>query len=212
MQVLYTARSCRYDLLRATGRLATMITRWTEECDKRLHRLMCYIHSSLDIKMVSHVGESFGLPQLPTPKGSEHPPPSPQGTGRTSSSPLSPPPKGAGHPSPSPHGARRTGLPAVSPLPQGAGHPLSPPKGAKLNVLSDVGGRTPPLAQGIETTPKGSIFPCNGQDGPGVRTYLFADSDFAGCKKSMRSTSGTYTAYKGPRTHCSLSAQSKKHA
>ena len=27
----------------------------------------------------------------------------------------------------------------------------------------------------------------------------------------MRSTSGTYTAYVGPRTHCSLSAQSKKH-
>jgi hypothetical protein len=90
MQVLYTARSCRYDLLRATGRLATMITRWTEECDKRLHRLMCYIHSSLDVKMVSHVGESFSLPMLPTPKGSECPPPSPQGTGQESSFPLSP--------------------------------------------------------------------------------------------------------------------------
>jgi hypothetical protein len=37
MQILYTARYCRHDLLRATGRLATMVTKWNTECDRRLH-------------------------------------------------------------------------------------------------------------------------------------------------------------------------------
>ena len=31
MQVLYTARMCRYDLLRATGRLATLVTKCTQK-------------------------------------------------------------------------------------------------------------------------------------------------------------------------------------
>ena len=33
MSVLYAARMARYDLLRAVGGLASMITKWTVECD-----------------------------------------------------------------------------------------------------------------------------------------------------------------------------------
>ena len=150
-----------------------MITKWSTECDRRLHRLICYIHSSLDVKMVSYVGESFG---------------SPIAYGTVHKTPI-----------------------VASPPPQGAGRSLMPPQGAKRNALERHEESCLPANQGPESTPQGSVFPSNGQDGPGVRTYLYADSDFAGCKKSMRSTSGTYTAYKGPRTHCGLSAQSKKH-
>ena len=56
MKVLYAARMCRYDLLRATCYLATQITKWNRCCDKALHRLMCYINSSLELKMMSWVG------------------------------------------------------------------------------------------------------------------------------------------------------------
>ena len=56
MKVLYAARMCRFDLLRAVCGLATKITRWTASCDKRLHRLMSYIHSSLDVRLTGWVG------------------------------------------------------------------------------------------------------------------------------------------------------------
>ena len=59
MQILYTARYCRHDLLRATGRLATMITKWNSECDRRLHRLVCYVNSTFDMKQVAYVGDNF---------------------------------------------------------------------------------------------------------------------------------------------------------
>ena len=51
MKVLYGARMARPDLLRATCYLARLITKWTTACDKMLHRLMCYISSSLDVKI-----------------------------------------------------------------------------------------------------------------------------------------------------------------
>ena len=57
MKVLYAARMCRYDLLRPTCALATYVTRWTPQCDRRLHRLMCYINSTIPLRMVSYVGD-----------------------------------------------------------------------------------------------------------------------------------------------------------
>jgi hypothetical protein len=57
MKVLYGARMCRYDLLRVTCRLATRITKWSKACDRALHRLMAYINSTLDIRMVGWVGD-----------------------------------------------------------------------------------------------------------------------------------------------------------
>jgi hypothetical protein len=51
MKVLFWARMCRYDLLRAVCGLARKVTQWTFGCDKRLHRLMCYIHHSYEVRM-----------------------------------------------------------------------------------------------------------------------------------------------------------------
>jgi hypothetical protein len=55
MKLLYAARMARFDLLRATCALATMITKWSPECDRRLHRLVCYVDSSLKHRQVSVV-------------------------------------------------------------------------------------------------------------------------------------------------------------
>ena len=44
MNILYAARMGRYDLLKPVGTLAGMVSKWNSDCDKRLHRLMCYIH------------------------------------------------------------------------------------------------------------------------------------------------------------------------
>ena len=48
MRILYAARLARYDLLRITCKLAARISKWTAYDDKRLLRLIRYIHSSLD--------------------------------------------------------------------------------------------------------------------------------------------------------------------
>jgi hypothetical protein len=57
MKVLYGARMARYDLLRPCCFLATKITKWTRSCDKALHRLMCYLHSTPDTRMCGWVGD-----------------------------------------------------------------------------------------------------------------------------------------------------------
>ena len=57
MKVLFAARMARFDLLRATQGLASRVTKWSPDCDKSLHRLMCYIHSTLDRTMVGFVGD-----------------------------------------------------------------------------------------------------------------------------------------------------------
>ena len=57
MKVLYSARLARYDLLRAIGFLATQITTWTVWSDQRLHRIICYINSTLSMRMMSWVAE-----------------------------------------------------------------------------------------------------------------------------------------------------------
>ena len=46
MKVLYAARMARFDLLYAVSRLACYISKWTPLCDKRLHRIMCYINTT----------------------------------------------------------------------------------------------------------------------------------------------------------------------
>ena len=57
MKILYAARMCRYDLLRATCALASMVTKWTPSCDKKLHRLVSYIHSTLALRLAAWVGD-----------------------------------------------------------------------------------------------------------------------------------------------------------
>ena len=57
MKILYAARMARFDLLRATCRLACYITKWTPPCDRQLHLLICYINSSLSVRMTGWVGD-----------------------------------------------------------------------------------------------------------------------------------------------------------
>ena len=57
MKILYAARLCRFDLLRAVCHLATFVTKRTSECDRKLHRLVCYINSSKHLRMIGWVGD-----------------------------------------------------------------------------------------------------------------------------------------------------------
>ena len=63
MKILYAARLCRFDLLRAVCHLATFVTKWTSECDRKLHRLVCYIHSSKHLRMIGWVGDELSALQ-----------------------------------------------------------------------------------------------------------------------------------------------------
>jgi hypothetical protein len=59
MKLLYGARMARFDLLRAINSLAPRLATWDVECDKRLHRVMCYVHSAIHLHMVGWVGHAF---------------------------------------------------------------------------------------------------------------------------------------------------------
>ena len=59
MKILFAARMARFDLLRAVQVLAARVTKWSTECDKALHRLVCYIHSTLDLKLRTFIGDSI---------------------------------------------------------------------------------------------------------------------------------------------------------
>ena len=58
MKVVYAARVARFDLYRAVAGLSRYLTKWDSECDRKLHRLMCYIKSSLHHHMVGWRGNS----------------------------------------------------------------------------------------------------------------------------------------------------------
>ena len=57
MKVFYAARVARLDLYRAISGLTRHLTRWTEECDRRLHRLMSYVHCTLSHRMAGWIGD-----------------------------------------------------------------------------------------------------------------------------------------------------------
>eukprot|EP00972_Heterocapsa_arctica_P091128 13447149-Heterocapsa_arctica.AAC.1 len=57
MEVLYAARLAQFDLLKAVANLAKMVTKWDKGCDIMLHKLMCYISSSLDLILKGHIGD-----------------------------------------------------------------------------------------------------------------------------------------------------------
>ncbi len=58
MTLLYTARAARFDLLKPINFLAKRVTRWDLKCDRRLHRLMCWVHTSVEHMMVGWIGDS----------------------------------------------------------------------------------------------------------------------------------------------------------
>ena len=64
MGILYAARMARFDVLRATCRLACYTTCWTKACDVRLMRIMSYINTTLSHIQVGWVGEPISELQL----------------------------------------------------------------------------------------------------------------------------------------------------
>ena len=64
MKILFAARMARWDLLRATQSLASRVTKSSRDCDVALHRLVCYINSSLDIRMQGFIGDTIAECQL----------------------------------------------------------------------------------------------------------------------------------------------------
>ena len=59
MKILYAARVARFDLLRPVTALAAKVTKWTKLCDRQLHRLVCYINSTLDVAMYGWMGDAL---------------------------------------------------------------------------------------------------------------------------------------------------------
>ena len=59
MKVLYAARLGRYDILRATCMLARRVSKWNEDCDRRLHRLMSYLHCTNELVTTGYVGDDI---------------------------------------------------------------------------------------------------------------------------------------------------------
>ena len=55
---LYLARIERPDILWSANKLARSITKWTKACDKRLNRLISYIHHTCEYKQYCHVGNT----------------------------------------------------------------------------------------------------------------------------------------------------------
>ena len=58
LKCLYLARIGRPDILWSVNKLARCITKWTKACDKRLNRLISYIHHTCEYKQYCHVGNT----------------------------------------------------------------------------------------------------------------------------------------------------------
>ena len=57
LKALYVARIARYDIMWAVNVLAREVTRWTAACDRRLHRLISYMHHTFDWAQYCYVGD-----------------------------------------------------------------------------------------------------------------------------------------------------------
>ena len=55
LKCLHLARIGRPDILWSVNKLARSITKWTKACDKRLNRLISYIHHTCEYKQYCHV-------------------------------------------------------------------------------------------------------------------------------------------------------------
>ena len=58
LKCLYLARIGRPDILWSVNKLARSVTKWTQACDKRLARLMSYIHHTHGYRQYCHVGNT----------------------------------------------------------------------------------------------------------------------------------------------------------
>ena len=58
LKCFFLARIGRPDILWSGNKLARSITKWTKACDKRLSRVISYIHHTCDFKKYCHVGNT----------------------------------------------------------------------------------------------------------------------------------------------------------
>ena len=58
LKCLYLARIGRLDILWLVNKLARSITKWTKACDKRLNRLISYIHHTCEYKQYCYMGNT----------------------------------------------------------------------------------------------------------------------------------------------------------
>ena len=58
LKCLFLARIGRPDIPWSVNKLARSITKWTKACDKRLCRLISYIHHTCELKQYCHVGNT----------------------------------------------------------------------------------------------------------------------------------------------------------
>ena len=58
LKCLYLTRFGRPDILWSVNKLARSITKWTKACDKRLNRLISYIHHTCEYKQYCYVGNT----------------------------------------------------------------------------------------------------------------------------------------------------------
>ena len=66
LKCLHLARIGRPDILWSVSKLARSITKWTKACDKRLSRLISYIHHTCEYKQYCHVGKHCQTMQIGT--------------------------------------------------------------------------------------------------------------------------------------------------
>ena len=57
LKCLYLARIARPDLYWSVNYLARAVTKWTKACDRRMERLISYIHFTTDHKIYNYVGD-----------------------------------------------------------------------------------------------------------------------------------------------------------
>ena len=55
---MYLARIGRPDILWSVNKLARSVTKWTKSCDKRLARLISYIHHTCEVRQYCYVGNT----------------------------------------------------------------------------------------------------------------------------------------------------------
>ena len=58
LKCLYLARIGRPDILWSVNKFARSITKWTKACDKRLNRLISYIHHTCEYRQYCHVANT----------------------------------------------------------------------------------------------------------------------------------------------------------
>ena len=57
MKILYGARAARWDILKIAQLFASRVTKWSRDCGKALHRLVCYIQCTHDWVLRGFIGD-----------------------------------------------------------------------------------------------------------------------------------------------------------